>query len=187
MRRRDISYFAAVAAGLCTVIALSTNWALASGDCVVQPNRELAQGGHWYYRVDHVNYRKCWYLAEPTTRMSNADAPEARSSSDSATIFSFFSLLSADFMGAKPAGVQQDAMNSGARALQAHPNDLASRAKRSRIARHSVSNTALNETLNRQSPARPRVEDVNQPPPLGQTERDVLFQEFLKWNAKQAP
>jgi hypothetical protein len=185
MPKRVVSYVAAVAAGLCTVIAFSTNWALASGGCVMQPNRQLAQGGHWYYRVDRVNYRKCWYLVEPGTRILQAEAPEARSSPDAATFSSFssfFSLLSADFMGAKTARVQQNATNSGVRTLEKRSDDLkngdGSWVKRSRIARHSRSSTALSA---------PRGESMDQPPPLGQAERDHLFQEFLQWNARQAP
>jgi hypothetical protein len=121
--------------------------------------------------------------------MAHAEAPEAQPAVDATlgpTLSSFFSLLSADFIRE-----QQDATNSGATAFHTHPGDLknvdASRVKRSRIARHSGANTVPNATLNRQSLARPRVVDVDQPPPLGHTERDVLFQEFLQWKARQTP
>jgi hypothetical protein len=189
MPRRVVSYAAAVAVGLCTAIALSTNWVLASGACVAQPNRQLAEGGHWYYRVDRINHRKCWYLAGPTTRMSQTEAPEARPSPEATTFSSFFSSLSADFIGAKRAGTLQDATGSSARASQTHPDDLknseASRVKWSRIARHSDSNKLSNAASNRQSLAKPRVEE--QQPSLGQAERDALFQEFLRWHAQQTP
>ena len=58
MPKRVIAYVPAVAAGLCTVMAFSTNWALAAGNCVGQPNRQSAQDGHWYYRVDRVSQRQ---------------------------------------------------------------------------------------------------------------------------------
>lgn len=68
----------AVAAGLfSTVITLNPNWALAAGDCIEQPSREPAAGGHWYYRTDRLNNRKCWYLTEPEAAMPQAEAPKA--------------------------------------------------------------------------------------------------------------
>jgi hypothetical protein len=184
----------AVAAGLCMVIAFSTNWALAAGDCVVHPNRQPAEDGHWYYHVDRVGYRKCWYLVEPRTSIPQAEPTAARPSPDSAlqqTLSSFFSLLSADVTGAKSAGTQQDSTNSDARALQTRPDELrngdATRVKRARIARHPDSITGVTPKLNRQSPTGPHVGRTDQPPALDEVERSALFQEFLQWNARQTP
>jgi hypothetical protein len=190
MPKRVISYAPVVAAGLCTVIAFGTNWALAAGDCLVQPNRQPTQVGHWYYRVDRVNYRKCWYLAELRTRMSRAEAPEAGPSPDATLqqrFSSLFSSLSTDFKGAKPAGTQQDVTNSDAR-IQIHPKDDVPRTQRALIARHSDLNTAFTSKLYRQSPTGRHAERRDQPPPpLDQAERDALFQEFLRWKADERP
>jgi hypothetical protein len=192
MPKQVPSYVAAVAAGLCTAIAFSTNWALAGGDCVVHPNRQSTQDGHWYYRVDRVSYRKCWYLVEPRTSRPEAEVTAPRRSPDSAlqlTFSSFFSLLSADFTGAKPAGAQQDSTNSDARAVKTRSDDLkngdGTRVKRARIARFMDSNTGATPKLNRQSPTRPQVGRTDQPP-LDQMDRNALFEEFLRWKA-QAP
>jgi hypothetical protein len=194
MRKRVISYVQAVAAGLCTVIAFSTNWALAAGDCVVHPNRQLAQDGHWYYRVDRASYRKCWYLVESRTSIPQVEPTAPRRSPDLAlqqTFSSFFSLLSADVTGAKSAGTQQDGTKSDERALQTRPDELrngdARQVKRARIARHPDSNTGVTPKLNRQSPTGPQVGRTDQPPTLDQLERNALFQEFLQWNARQTP
>jgi hypothetical protein len=194
MRKRVISYAPAVAAGLCTVIAFSTNCALAAGDCVVQPNRQLAQDGHWYYHVDRVNYRKCWYLVEPRTRISLADVPAARPSPDAAlqqAFSSFVSLLSVDFTGTKAAATQQDATNSDARALQTRPDDLRNgdgpRVKRVRVARHPDFSTAGTARLNRQSPTGPHGGRTDQPRPFDQAERDAQVQEFLRWKPDERP
>jgi hypothetical protein len=191
MPEHVISCALAVAAGLFTVIAFSMNWALA-GDCLVQPNRQLAPSGHWYYRVDHVNYRKCWYLVEPTTRMAQAEAPEAQPTPDATlgpTLSSFFASLSVGSIGAKPAGTQQDATKGDARPIQTRPDDLknGSRSNPARIVRRSVSNTAPTFKLNRQSPTEPHMAQTNQPSPLDQAGRDALFEEFLRWNARQIP
>jgi hypothetical protein len=192
MQKRVISYAAAVAAGLCAVIAFSTNSALATGDCLVQSNRQQAQSGHWYYRVDRVNHRKCWYLVESKTKMAQAEAPEAQPAPDAtlgSTLSSFFASLSAGSMGAKPAGTQQDATKGDARPIQTRPDDLknGSRSKLARIAQHPDSNTAPTSKLNRQSSTGPHMAQTNQPPPLDQAGRDSLFEEFLRWNARQIP
>jgi hypothetical protein len=193
MSRRVISYAPAVAAGLFTLIAFSTNSTLA-GDCLVQPNHQLTPSGHWYYRVDRVNYRKCWYLVEPTTRMPQAEATEAQPAPDATlrpTLSSFFSSLSAGFTGAKPAGTQQDGASSDPRPIHTRPDDTkngdVSRLKRAHIARHPDPNTAPTSNQNRQSPTPPHVEQTNQPTPLDRASRDALFPEFLRWKPNEQP
>jgi hypothetical protein len=76
-----IAFIPAVAAGLFSpVIAFSPNPVLAADDCIEQPNREPGPGGHWSYRTDRVNNRKCWHLTEPEPMMPQAEAPKAQSS-----------------------------------------------------------------------------------------------------------
>jgi hypothetical protein len=183
-----VSNIATIAAGLCTAMAFSANWALASAACASQPNSQLAQGGHWYYRVDHVNDRKCWYLA-PITGMPPIETPELGPSPHAMTFSSIFSFLSADLLGPKPTGVQQDDPNSGTRSYLIHPNDQkhgdVSRIKWSRIARHSDYARAISTTSKQQSHAGPRVGGTDRP--FDQAERDRLFEEFLQWSARQTP
>ena len=192
MPKRVISYTPAVAAGLFMVIAFSTNWALA-GDCLMQPNRQLSPSGHWYFRVDNVNYRKCWYLVEPTRRMAHAEASEAQPAPDAtlgSTLSSFFASLSVGSTGAKPAGTRQDATKGDARPIQTRPDDVngdTSRLQQARLVRSTDSKTAPTSKLKRQSPTGPHMPQTNQPPLLDQANRDALFQEFLRWNARQTP
>jgi hypothetical protein len=76
-----ILFAPAVAAALFSaVIALDANLVLAAADCVEQPDREPAPGGHWHYRTDRLNNRKCWYLTEPAT--PQAEDPKAEPSSE---------------------------------------------------------------------------------------------------------
>jgi hypothetical protein len=72
---------AAVAAGLLTA-GMPIHKALAAGDCIEEPNRQPAPGGHWYYRTDRTNNRKCWFLAEPEPSMSQVQAPKALPSTE---------------------------------------------------------------------------------------------------------
>ncbi len=45
--------------------------------CRTRPGLATAQGMHWYYRLDHVTRRQCWYLGSASAgRHANANAPE---------------------------------------------------------------------------------------------------------------
>jgi hypothetical protein len=45
--------------------------------CRTRPGLATAQGMHWYYRLDHVTRRQCWYLGSAGAgRHANANAPE---------------------------------------------------------------------------------------------------------------
>jgi hypothetical protein len=86
MAKRVIFYIpATVAAALFTTgIEIGTmKWALAGSDCIEQPNRQAAPGGHWFYRTDSVNNRKCWRLVEPVSSMPGPEAPKAEPSEPS--------------------------------------------------------------------------------------------------------
>ena len=59
----------ALATLLGTLTAFGLNDAVvAAGACIEGPNLNAGQGGHWYYRVDRINHRKCWYVMELKTR-----------------------------------------------------------------------------------------------------------------------
>jgi hypothetical protein len=38
--------------------------ARAADDCMTEPKGQPSQGNHWYYRVDYVSHRQCWYQRE---------------------------------------------------------------------------------------------------------------------------
>src|SRR5215208_4080347 len=51
--------------------------AAAADDCLAAPKSQAPQSRHWYYRVDRVNGRKCWYLGVAGTKTRQAAAQEA--------------------------------------------------------------------------------------------------------------
>jgi hypothetical protein len=54
-----------VFAGLLAAVPLPTlpgQAARPTGECRTTPNHRSSEGGHWYYRVDRTNHRKCWYV-----------------------------------------------------------------------------------------------------------------------------
>jgi hypothetical protein len=163
---------------LATVIMLGTNCAaLAADDCLAGPSRPPAQGGHWYYRVDRINNRKCWYLVEPAGQTPTAEAAEPQPSPPPApqpTFGSFFSSLTGGSTGSTSA-TQPDTLNSDARVQTANPLEL--------------KKAALAPKPHQSPRARPPAEHADERgvPPLNQTERDALFQEFLHWKDRRTP
>jgi hypothetical protein len=54
-------------AGLATSLAVAIAFgaqgpASAAGECLEKPGSQGDQAGHWYYRTDRVNDRKCWFF-----------------------------------------------------------------------------------------------------------------------------
>jgi hypothetical protein len=55
----------AVFASFLTCVALTTvagSSARAADDCITGPKGQAPQGSHWYYSLNRVTHRKCWYL-----------------------------------------------------------------------------------------------------------------------------
>jgi hypothetical protein len=46
--------------------------AVAAGDCLAAPNKESPVHQHWYYRVDRITKRHCWYLGDQGKSVSHA-------------------------------------------------------------------------------------------------------------------
>jgi hypothetical protein len=187
---RITSYAQAVAVGLCTMVAMGANWTVASDDCLAQPNRQPGQGGHWYYRLDRVDKRKCWYLEGPGATPRDAGATVGRPSPDTPTLSSFFSLLATDFWGETAVKAQQEATSEGAHDLH-HAREsrrsIDPRMRRPRLVQYSDSNTTPRARSHQPSSAPPRAKGMDQSSELGQPERDSLFQDFLRWRAREAP
>ena len=187
---RITSFVQAVAVGLCTTVAMGANWAVASDDCLAQPNRQLGQGGHWYYRLDRVDKRKCWYLEGPGATPRDAGATVGRPSPDTPTLSSFFSLLATDFWGETAAKAQQDATSKDAHDLHhatVGRRSIDSGMRRPRLAQYSDPNTAPKARSHQPSSVPPRAKGMDQSFALGQPERDALFQDFLRWRAREVP
>ncbi len=48
-----------------SAIALGAGSNVRAEDCLAAPNGASPAGQHWYYRIDRVKQRKCWYLHAP--------------------------------------------------------------------------------------------------------------------------
>ena len=50
----------------------------AADNCLAKPNAAPPQGSHWYYRVNEVGNRRCWYLAPEGAKPRQAWSPKPR-------------------------------------------------------------------------------------------------------------
>jgi hypothetical protein len=65
------------------VVVLTNGSARAGVDCLAAPNLDPPQGSHWYYRVDSVQQRHCWYLGPEGQKVRHLE-PEVQSTAKSA-------------------------------------------------------------------------------------------------------
>jgi hypothetical protein len=121
--KRGISYKSAVAVSLLAAFALSAHRAALGDTCLTEPNRENAQGGHWYYRVDRVNHRKCWYVRKLEIGGQQTGSPQEVSSEPIAqpTSSSWSSWLTAAWSRLISTETQQESTKSGTRMIQTDP------------------------------------------------------------------
>jgi hypothetical protein len=71
------------AAFLASVVstAIACVAARAADDCLNEPKHQTRPGGHWYYRIDRPNHRKCWYLGDEGRQVSQSGSPRPFASS----------------------------------------------------------------------------------------------------------
>jgi hypothetical protein len=187
MSNRVISYGPACVGLLAGAIILSANSAtVAAADCLAGPNRASAPGGHWYFHFDRANNRKCWYLVESDARSPATEVaqpqPTVEATAPQPAFGSFFSLMG---LPSAQTGPQPDTINGAARPDD--PRNAAQPSPRATSARHPDAQAALTPKPRRPPPARPPVEHADeQPTPApDQSERDALFQEFLRWRDRK--
>jgi hypothetical protein len=75
MSSRTAKFASAIFASLIVGVPLTTISDSAAGaddECLSSP--KTSQGGHWYYRIDRVTKRHCWYLKEDDEKPSQAAA-----------------------------------------------------------------------------------------------------------------
>jgi hypothetical protein len=59
--------------------AIACAAARAADDCLSEPKHQAPPGGHWYYRIDGPNHRKCWFLGDEGQKVSQAGSPRPSS------------------------------------------------------------------------------------------------------------
>ncbi|HLH97638.1 MAG TPA: hypothetical protein VKW08_21225 [Xanthobacteraceae bacterium] len=179
---------------------LATGLAAQAGDdCLAAPDHTPGAGGHWYYHLDRGRDRKCWYLVEPQARAPAAEpaqpiqqppvspAPSAAPAATPPAFESFFSTLSTGFSGQQGTPPPQPPASSTYSTQSLQPDDANGPAAPApaRTTRRTDGDTSPPAKLHH--PAHPNPVQVADRPaaPSGQSDRDALFQEFLRWRARQ--
>jgi hypothetical protein len=82
MPNRTAKFASAIFAGLLAGAGFATisyDTADAADDCLTGPKGETPEGSHWYYRIDRVTKRHCWYLRDEGEKLTQAAPPAAAS------------------------------------------------------------------------------------------------------------
>lgn len=79
MHNRSAKLLLAVSAGAIASVAITASpLSSARADtCLPAPNAPTPVGSHWFYRADHANKRKCWYLRKADAAPAAASTTEA--------------------------------------------------------------------------------------------------------------
>ncbi len=87
-------------------------------NCLAAPNAGALQGNHWYYRLDRLKQRKCWYLRPQTATAPKVSAPENPEAYTEAADAGQKSMMAAKHAALQPAiellSVQPDALSNKA-------------------------------------------------------------------------
>jgi len=83
MANRTTTFVSAVFASFLACVALITaagSYARAADDCITGPKGQAPQGSHWYYSLNRVTHRKCWYLGAEGLKVRQVASPKPSSS-----------------------------------------------------------------------------------------------------------
>lgn len=84
MPSRTAKFVSAIFASMLAGTALTTishGATVATDECLSAPKGQTPAGRHWYYRLERVTRRHCWYLGEERDKLSQA-APQNASPSE---------------------------------------------------------------------------------------------------------
>lgn len=185
---------------LAAAMFLCPNWAAwAAGECISKPDQEVNQAGHWYYYVDRVHHRRCWFF-EPAkatvTPLPSADRVPAPNTESQQSWFSRFASDVAKTFSVEPQQTSISAFSS--EPPQTSIPDNSSTATKLTSPKHSRTNKmASRERLRIEPPTTDGVasterqdqltqqgtgeKNEKRSPQLSDADRQALFDDFLKW------
>jgi hypothetical protein len=177
--------------------------AWAAGECISKLDQEVNQPGHWYYYVDRVHHRRCWFFESKATAtvspLSSADRVPAPNTDSQQSWFSRFASDVAKTFSVEP---QQTSISSfSSEPPQTGIPDNSSTATKLTSSKHFRTNkTARRERSQIDPPPPPATSGVasterqdqlpqqanaekneKRSPQLSDADRQALFDDFLKW------
>jgi hypothetical protein len=185
---------------LAAAMLLCPNWAArAAGECISKPDQEVNQAGHWYYYVDRVHHRRCWFFEPSKATASPPSSADRMPAPNTDSQQSWFSRFAADVAKTFSTEPQQNSIsafsseppqnsipdNSSTATKLTSPkrsstNKMASR-ERPQIEPPTTSGVASTERQDQLPPQGNTEKNEKRSPQLTDTERQALFDDFLKW------
>jgi hypothetical protein len=184
---------AVFAGSLAAAVLLGPNWAASAVDgCIEKPDLEVKQAGHWYYHVDRVHHRRCWYFETSEATVSppsSTDRVVAPNADSEQSWFSRFAEGLAQTFSSEP---QQNSIRDNSSTVTKttppqHPRTKKiARREGSQIVPPTTNGVASAERRD-QSLLQPTAEkDEKHTPQLTATDHETLFEDFLKWRADRS-
>jgi hypothetical protein len=177
--------------------------AVAASECVAKPDRPVTQAGHWHYHVDRVHHRRCWFFEPSKATVSpaaSADRVPAQNTDSQQSWVSRLTTSLAKTFSKQPqqSGVQQSSIsaysseppqntvvdNSIVETKRTSPQHLRTNKTVSRERPQTKPPPATNGVANAERHDQlPGDGEKNEKPApqLTDTERQALFDDFLKW------
>src|SRR5260370_11324922 len=182
-------------------IFLCRNWAAwAAGECISKPDQEVNQAGHWYYYVDRVHHRRCWFFESSKATVSppaSADRVPAPNTDSQQSWFSRFASDVAKTFSAEPQKTSISAFSSEppqnsiptnsstATKLTSPKHSRTSKIaspNRSKIETPPATSGGASTERQDQLPLQGNTEkNEKRSPQTSDAERQALFADFLKW------
>jgi hypothetical protein len=192
---------AAFIGSLAAAMLLCPNWtARAAGECISKPDREVNQAGHWYYYVDRVNHRRCWFFETSRATVSPPSSADRVPAPNTDSQQSWFSRFASDVAKTFWAEPQQTSISSfSSEPQQTSMPDNSSTATKLTSPKHSrtskmanrerpqiepppatngVASTERQDQLTQQGNTE---KNEKRSPQLSDADRQALFDDFLKW------
>ena len=164
--------------------------ALAADDCVTKPNLGATQGGHWYYHVDTVKSRKCWFLRQEDVKGPPAPSAEVQSPTDTVPQSTSPSWLPSLASAFAPTSESGQGLAPTENRIIGNPPDALRRStlpkEPPQIALHKSQRKQPPKPHERSSTRSSEKQALERDTAPDQASRDALFREFVLWNERQS-
>ena len=173
--------------------------AFAAETCLTKPNLRADQGGHWYYRVDRVTKRKCWYQQASGWESRDARLLRRTAEQDPNPVVSWW-VASVAALATRTTSntIEQDTAFRNSRVAEIPERTFKRRSRTAwradsdaRIAGRDANARRLESKANERETAVPvpPSSPARQAPtsaPLDALQREGLFQDFLRWQERRS-
>jgi hypothetical protein len=145
----------------------------AHAECVTQLTQQAPEGAHWGLYRDRVTNQRCWILVDASGRELSPPAPQAQQPPTTAKPAEFQSFLGS-FTGGGPPPPPPQPQVTAAPAAAPPPR----RPRHVNVHHRPAGPHPAGQEAGRETRQETRRE-------MSQTDRDALFEEFLRWHESQ--